>query len=546
MTRTAEEVARGLSAPRAGRPIPPGQRIHVLGIAGVAGASAALLARAAGARVDGCDADGSSPYTPELDAAGIRIAAGHAVAHVVRDDGSQAVALCAVTKAITSVAPDLPELHAAREAGVELVSCQQLIADAAATRGLRMVAAAGTHGKSTTSGWLTHLLTEGDRDPSAFVGALMPAALTGGLASTVRLGGGPDFVVEADEYAGNFDPYRPAIGVLLNADWDHPDVFADRDAVVATFDRWIRHFDGGAGAPVVAVNVGDPGAAEVARGLADWPGLLAGFEVLDASVPPAGRHGEQGLHEPDPAAALERIRRAYATSLGPADALVATLEIDATGLSHLTLHGLPPGPGPHTAKLALVGRHYADDALGAAAGALAAGVAPDVIVRGLESFPGVGRRFELKGAVAGVVVLDDYGHHPTAIAATLDAVRLRYPGRRVWAVYEPLTYHRTAAMLEQFAAVLAAGADRVAIAEIFAGRDPDTTITSAVALAEAVNRRSGAPAIAPGTVEETAEAVAADLLPGDVVLVMGGGRSYVIADRLVAQLSGRDPDAPAG
>jgi UDP-N-acetylmuramate--alanine ligase len=120
---------------------------------------------------------------------------------------------------------------------------------------------------------------------------------------------------------------------------------------------------------------------------------------------------------------------------------------------------------------------------------------------------------------------------------------MRYPGRRLWAVYEPLTYHRTAAMTEEFADVLAT-ADRVAIAEIFAVRDPDTSITSAGHLAAAVARRGRAPAIAPGTVEETADALLRDLAPGDVVLVMGGGRSYVLADRLVAGLRARQGAAP--
>jgi UDP-N-acetylmuramate--alanine ligase len=156
------------------------------------------------------------------------------------------------------------------------------------------------------------------------------------------------------------------------------------------------------------------------------------------------------------------------------------------------------------------------------------------VLAGLASFRGVGRRFELKGDVAGVVVIDDYGHHPTAIAATLDAVSLQYPGRRRWAVYEPLTFHRTAALLESFADILAT-ADRVAIADIFAVRDPDQTIVSAADLARAVERR-GTPAIAPGSVEATADALLPLLEPGDVVLVMGGGRSYVIAERLVAGL----------
>ena len=136
------------------------------------------------------------------------------------------------------------------------------------------------------------------------------------------------------------------------------------------------------------------------------------------------------------------------------------------------------------------------------------------------------------------MVLDDYGHHPTAMAATFATVREQYPGRRLWAVYEPLTYHRTAAMLDAFAAILEQ-ADRVVVAQIHAGRDPDTTITSAAALADQVRRRGTAPAWAPGTVEETGEWLAGHVEEGDVVLVMGGGRSYVIADRLVSRLRER-------
>jgi UDP-N-acetylmuramate--alanine ligase len=164
---------------------------------------------------------------------------------------------------------------------------------------------------------------------------------------------------------------------------------------------------------------------------------------------------------------------------------------------------------------------------------------PSAIATGLASFRGVGRRLERVGETASVVVYDDYGHHPTAIHETLAAVRQREPGRRVWAVYEPLTYHRTAALLDDFAAVLAE-ADAVAIADVWAGRDPDTTITSAAALAAAVSaRRPQIPVIAPGTVEETADAIAIAAEPGDVVLVMGGGHSYRIGPRLLTRLEER-------
>jgi UDP-N-acetylmuramate--alanine ligase len=160
-------------------------------------------------------------------------------------------------------------------------------------------------------------------------------------------------------------------------------------------------------------------------------------------------------------------------------------------------------------------------------------------VTGLASFPGVGRRLERKGEAAGVVVFDDYGHHPSAIRETLAAVRQRAPGRRVWAVYEPLTFHRTAALLDDFADVLAA-ADGVAIADIWPGRDADTTITSPGQLAEASARRNPALEVAaPGSVEDTARWLVGTVRIGDVVLVMGGGRSYRIAELLLEALATR-------
>ena len=196
----------------------------------------------------------------------------------------------AVTKALTAVAPDHPELLAARRRGIPTTSVQQLIADAAATRGQTLVGLAGTHGKSTTTGWVVQMLVEGGLDPSAFVGALMPAGLVDGSdPSTVRVGRGRHFVVEADEYAGNFDAYRPAIGGLTNADWDHPDVFADRAAVVAAFAAWVRGFDGGGESPLLVANVGDAGVREVLAVLRDWPGRLVVVLRDGGSGGPRGR-----------------------------------------------------------------------------------------------------------------------------------------------------------------------------------------------------------------------------------------------------------------
>jgi len=521
VSRRAGEIGAGLDPVRAAFPLRPGERIHVVGAGGAAAAAAALHAHRAGALVSGCDSGGPSQYTRPLERAGIALAWEHAPSHVVAGDATLADRL-AVTKALTAVVPDHPELLAARRRGIPTTTVQQLIADAAATRGQDLIGLAGTHGKSTTSGWVVQMLVEGGLDPSAFVGALLPIALVDGPdPSTARVGRGRHFVVEADEYAGNFDAYRPAIGGLTNADWDHPDVFPDRAAVVAVFASWVRGFGGGGEPPVFVANVGDAGVREVLADLRDWAGLLLVVLVTDSPE--------------DPGAVRGALAQAHATALGPAHAIVAIWR-QASGEGSLEIHGLDEGASV-AGPVALPGRHNAENGLVAAGVALAAGATSAAIVRGLASYPGVGRRLELKGDAGGVVVLDDYGHHPTAMMATFATVRGQHPGRRLWAVYEPLTYHRTAAMLEEFAAILAT-ADQVAIAEIHAGRDPDTTITSAAALADAVTRR-GTPACAPGTVEETAAWLTGRVEPGDVVLVMGGGRSYVIADRLAAFLAAR-------
>ena len=511
----------GLLPARPARAILAGERIHVVGAAG-AGASAAVLHGAwAGGRMDGCDPGGPSPYTAAIEAAGIALAWEHNATHVTRDPAPQRLA---VTKALTAIAPDHPELVAARTAGIPIEPWQQVIADAAVGRTL--VGVAGTHGKSTTAGWLVHVLTAAGADPMAFVGALLTPA-GGGPAATARRGDGPLFVVEADEYAGNFDAYVPNMAVLTNAEWDHPDVFADRTAVIDAFEGWLRRTADRNPDPGLIANVGDPGAADLVRRLrSEWPGHVLVTRLVDE---PPGRMP-----------ALEReMAAAFATADEAATVLVGRIVESREEGTTIELRSASLPVEAVRVALPLAGRHNAANALGVAAAALSLGLTISTVVTGLASFAGVGRRLERKGEVAGVVVFDDYGHHPTAIRETLAAVRQRAPGRRVWAVYEPLTYHRTAAMLDDFAAVLAE-ADAVAIADIWAGRDPDTTIASAAGLAEAVARRNPAiPVAAPGSVEATATWLSGEVRNGDAVLVMGGGRSYRIGELLLEMLADR-------
>lgn len=504
MTTREWPVGEGLAAARGARPITAGERVHVVGAAGAGASAAALLAASAGANVSGCDPGGASPYTPALASAGIDLLSEHDRAHVI-SGGRPMVDRLAVTKALTAIDPHHPELEAARDAGIPVEAWQQLVADAAASHGGRLIAVAGTHGKSTSSGWLVHVLEAAGRDPAAFVGALM--AGQDGLAATARWGDGDVFVVEADEYAGNFDAYRPDIAVVLDAEWDHPDVFADGAAVIDVFETWLR-------APGFeqrrhVINMSDRGGAVLADRLADVGDALVGVvdrDAIPAGIVPTAEGGIVGYR----------------------------LEGDLLRVDGL---GGDADAGRLEARLPLPGLHNASNAACVAAAAALIGVPVPVIAEGLATFVGVSRRFEVKGEPAGVLIIDDYAHHPTAIRATIAALRARYPGRRLWAAHEPLTFHRTAAMLDTLADALAT-ADRVVVADIWAGRDPDTTITSAQALADAVSRRMEPQALASGSVEATADALGELVRPGDIVVGMGGGRSYLIADRLLALLSG--------
>ncbi|MFZ9385200.1 MAG: glutamate ligase domain-containing protein [Candidatus Limnocylindrus sp.] len=513
MTRRIDEIGAGLAPARRGVPFTLPLRIHVVGVGGTAATAAALHAAALGVQVTGYDRELSLASARLLATAGVQISAEGDL------DSVRSANVVAVSKAITSTQPDHPQLQAARAAGLPLISLQQVIADAAATRGGPLLGVAGTHGKTTSTGWLLAALRASGRDPSAFVGGPLPEGEGSPTGAPVHLGSEPGFIVEADEYGGNFDPYVADAALILNADWDHPDVFEDRAAVVRTFASWA--------APVLTrgplvINVTDVGGSEVAAALEEH-----NRESLLTYVVRSQRHAETGPSK-------------------HADAVAELVEAGEgrVALRNLTLSARAVRLAPAAAELVgtdipigLLGAHNAANALGVALFAAAAGGSSEGIRSALANFPGVGRRMEVRYDRGGITILDDYGHHPTAIDATISTVRLRYPGRPLVLAIEPLTYHRTAALLAPIARSCAA-ADRVLVADIFAIRDTDLSITSAAALAAAVARH-GVVAEAPGSVEATADRIADSVPPGAVVLVMGGGRSTDLATRLARTLEAR-------
>ena len=474
-----------------------GERIHVIGIAGSGAAGVALLCARAGAIVDGCDADGASPYTPPLATVGVNVISGHDPAHLAGADR------VAISPAVRSV-PDHPELAAALASGLPVVTWQALLGELMDAPGHIGLAVAGTHGKSTTTALLGHLLIGAGLDPTVEVGAVIAA--WGG--ASVRPGDGSPFVVEADEFGDNFLNYHPAAAILTNLEMDHPDFFADRDAVLDSFDRFVR-------------------------GMRPHP-AMARRVVLAAA-------GDAGLDE-----LLARLREVdlRVVRYGPGGSVVAEAVRFGPEGTEFTLDG-------QAYRMRLAGSHNVLNATAALHLAREVGAEPAALAEALATFSGAGRRMELITDTAGVIVYDDYGHHPTEVRAALAAARQLVGDRRLWAVFEPHMYSRTALLADDFATAFTT-ADEVVIADIFASRDTPAAMraTSAEALADLVERVSATPAIATGDVDATTRYVADHLRAGDAVLVMGAGKSYRIARGLRDALAAgvldqrRSMDAP--
>jgi UDP-N-acetylmuramate--alanine ligase len=397
------------------------------------------------------------------------------------------------------VHPDLPELVAAHRAGIPVLTWQALLGELMAAPGRIGLAVTGTHGKSTTTSLLGHLLVSAGMDPTVEVGAFIPA-----WGATVRPGGGAPFVVEADEFGDNFLNYHPAGAVVTNVEMDHPDYFADREAVLASMERFVRGMGEHErlGGRLLLTTAADDGAQALLGRLHGWQGRVV-------------RYG--------PGGEVEARSVAY----------------DAHG-TRFELFGIPFWSP-------LAGAHNVLNATAALTLARELGADTDALVEGLRTFAGAGRRMELIADTAGVIVYDDYGHHPTEVRATLAAMRQKVGERRLWAVFEPHMYSRTALLLDEFARSFT-DADEVVIADIFASRDTEAAMrsTSAEALADAIERTSAVPTIAGGDVDDTTAYVAEHLRPGDAVLVMGAGKSYRIARGLAAALAGGVLDQSRG
>jgi len=468
------------------------KKYHFVGIGGCGMSGLAQVLAQLGERVSGTDMQDSS-VLQQLQQRGITIQVGHNASAVPKDVD------CVVISA--AVPDDNPELVCARQQGVRVCKYAQMLGEV--SRRVKTLAVTGTHGKSTTSGWLAHVLQHAGLEPSFVVGAEVDQ-LGGGSGA----GRGEYMVVEACEYDRSFHYLRPKAAAILNIEADHLDYYRDLDEIIEAFATFAR--------------------------LVDKNGLL----VLNADDENILRifRGTSGVKDKSP---LE-TRCQWLSLQGRGDWQAENVSMErGQGCFDLTYQGQKLG----RVKLALAGRHNVANALAVAALAREAKLSAEQICAGLESYRGAGRRMSFKGEYQGVVMLDDYAHHPTEIRATLEAIRARYcnpqgPGR-LWCVFQPHQHSRTRFFLDEFALSFRA-ADIILLPDIYFVRESEQLRreVTALQLAEKISANGGqARYLADFT--RIVDELASQVRPGDVVVSMGAGDVWKVIDELICRL-GRD------
>ncbi|MHB0884932.1 MAG: UDP-N-acetylmuramate--L-alanine ligase [Bacillota bacterium] len=449
----------------------PVRRVHLIGLGGISMSGLAQVLLQNGFIVSGSDLK-ASPLTERLMAEGVRFSVGHRPENV---DGSDLIVYTA------AVRPDNVELARARELRTPVMTRAELLGRVMEAAGAG-VAVAGTHGKTTTTAMIGVILERAGLDPTVLVGGEVED-----FGGNARIGGQGYLVAEACEFQESFLDLRPDVGVILNIDNDHLDYFHSLDHVAQAFRRFTERVKAGGAA---VLDFDDP----LVRPIAD--GLPA--EVLSYGLTTEARWQAR--------------------------------EVDFRGTPYPSFLAVHDGRRVAQVELGVPGTHNVSNALAAMAAGARLGVDPELAAESLAGFRGAHRRFELKGTHDGVVVYDDYAHHPTAIRSTLQAAR-RLRADRLWCVFQPHLYSRTKDLLGSFARELAA-ADRLVVTDIYAAREEDPGDVSSRDLARLVAER-GAEVLYLPNFGQIVEYLNRETRPGDVVMTMGAGDVYRVAERFV-------------
>jgi UDP-N-acetylmuramate--alanine ligase len=465
------------------------RHVHFVGIGGIGMSGLAELLVNLGYVVSGSDLRASA-VTARLEALGARVFTGHRAEQV---GGADVVVVSSAIRA------DNPEVLEAARRHIPVIPRAEMLAELMRLR--YGIAVAGSHGKTTTTSMIALMLERGGLDPTAVIGGRLSA-----FGSNARLGRGEVMVAEADESDGSFLRLSPAIAVVTNIDREHVDHYGDFDRLCEAFVDFANRvpFHG-----AVVACADDPAVARL------LPRMTRRIVPYGLAAPEAAIRGV----DVEVAAAGSRCR---VEQVGAAAGARALGEI----------------------RLKVPGRHNLANALAAVAVGLELGMAFETIAAALAEFPGAERRFQMVGEAGGVRIVDDYGHHPTEIAAVLDAARLG-PVRRLVVAFQPHRFSRTAALLPEFGRALAA-ADEVVIAPIYAaGEDPLPGIT-AEAVAGAVRAVRPVPVHVVATLDEVVSRVADRAREGDLVITLGAGSIGTVAPRILEALQRRALRPEAG
>lgn len=465
------------------------QRIHFIGIGGSGLSAIARLLLESGYTVSGSDRT-LSPLAHELAAAGARVISGH------RAENIQGVDLVVRSSAV----PDSNvEVQAALAAGIPVLKRAQFLGRLMENH--LAIAVAGTHGKTTITAMISWLLVRLGQDPSYIIGGTA-RNLDG---KNAHAGKGRAFVIEADEYDRMFLGLNPDLIVVSSVEHDHPDCFPTAEDYTAVFAEFVRKLRPGG----ILLAAHDNQAASILA-----PVAPAGTQVFSYGASPNASYT---------AAEISLNRQggfdyeAWAPAADGRKTLLAKISLQVPGEHNV-----------HNSLAALAAVHQAgfipSESIEQAADALAA-------------FSGAGRRFEVLGTIDGITVVDDYAHNPTKIQATLSAARSRYPGQRIWAVWQPHTFSRTITFLSEFTRSFSA-ADRVIITEVYAAREKAADFDNfSAAQVLAKMDHPGAQFIP--SLEDTSTTLLSQLAPGDVMLVLSAGDADQISACVLAALKER-------
>lgn len=456
--------------------------VHMLGIGGISMSGLAEVLIKEGFKLSGSD-NKPSELTRKLEDRGARI-------HYTQtpDNLTDDIDVVVYTAAVK---PGNPEFDACVEREIPMLSRAELLGQIMKNYE-HSIAISGTHGKTSVTSMITHILLAAGTDPTVSVGGMLPI-----IGGNIRIGGRDMFVTEACEYTNSFLKFYPTIGVILNIEADHLDFFKDIDDIRNSFKLFVRTLpQDGSGTVVICDMIDD-----IAHILEGFHGTVITFGSENADVS------------------------------------AKNIQFDENAFPSFDLY--VKGKYIDNIKLHIPGEHNVRNALAAIAVALRLGIDEKVFKEGLAGFYGAKRRFEKKGTFgkdASIKLFDDYAHHPQEIAATLTAAT-HYPHERIVCVFQPHTYTRTKSLLKDFAKALAL-ADVVVMPDIYPARETDTLGVSSKTIADLINKNEEKEGRAPKafyypTFGEVETYLLGELKPGDMCITMGAGDVYLIGERLL-------------